>query len=221
LKGRESIDDLGALRCDWEVATTTSEPSLFYRVTGRLNALLWKLPLPRRVLVRLSGYVYRSPPMPAQVVLGIIDAVHAAGVRCWIGGGWGVDALVGRPTRDHHDLDLIVEHRDMQTAEQVLLKLGYWEWYRLEPDVPLSTQIVFTDHPVAGLAVDLHPLEFFGPWAELTTGDVAGREVPCISVATQVQNRSNTRRSERTDLALLRQLDQAPSTQAERTESRP
>jgi lincosamide nucleotidyltransferase A/C/D/E len=198
-----------------EVVTTTSEPSLFYRVTGRLNALLWKLPLPRRVLVRLSGLVYRSPPMPGGVVLGIIDAVHAAGVRCWIGGGWGVDALLGRHTRTHRDLDLIVEHRDMQKAVQVLLELGYWEWYRVDPEAPLLTQIVFTDHPVAGRAVDLHPLEFFGPRAELTTGEVAGRQVPCISVATQVENRSCTRRSERTDLGLLRELERARSAQAE------
>jgi lincosamide nucleotidyltransferase A/C/D/E len=202
-----------------EVATTTSEPSLFYRVTGRLNALLWKLPLPRRVLVRLSGLVYRSPPMPAEIVLGTIDAVHAAGVQCWLGGGWRVDALVGKHTRTHHDLDLIVEHRDMRRAVQVMRELGYWEWYRVEPEAPLFTQIVFTDHHVAGRAVDLHPLEFFGAQVELTTGAIAGREVPCISVATQVENRSCRRRSERADLALLRQLERTPSARAGRTSS--
>ncbi|MEA2216766.1 MAG: lincosamide nucleotidyltransferase, partial [Solirubrobacteraceae bacterium] len=188
---------------------------LFYRVTGRLNALLWKLPLPRRVLVRLSGLLYRSPPMPGEVVLVIIRAVQAAGIRCWIAGGWGVDALVGRGTRTHRDLDLVVEHRDMQKAVQVLLDLGYWEWYRLDPDVPLSTQIVFTDHPVAGRAVDLHPLELFGPRAEGTVGEVEGRQVPCLSVATQVENRTCMRRSERADLELLRRLERSPPPPAE------
>ena len=192
---------------------------MFYRVTGRLNALLWRVPLPRRVLVRLSGLVYRSPPMPGEVMLGIIDAVHAAGVQCWVGGGWGVDALVGRRTRTHRDLDLIVEHRDMHRATQVLRELGYWEWYRVEPEVPMSTQIVFTDHHVAGRAVDLHPLEFFGPQVGLTTGAVAGREVACISVATQIENRSCRRRSERADLALLRELEQPLPAPAGRTSS--
>jgi lincosamide nucleotidyltransferase A/C/D/E len=196
-----------------EIATT-SQPSLFYLVTGRLNAVLWRLPLPRRVLVRLSGILYRSPPMPAEVVLGIVDAMHAAGLRCWVAGGWGVDALVGRPTRTHRDLDLAVEHRDMQKAMQVLHGLGYREWYRLVPDVPLLTQIVFTDHPVAGRAVDLHPLEFFGSPPGLTTGEMAGRQVPCLTVATQVANRSLHQRSERIDLVLLRELEGAPGPQA-------
>jgi lincosamide nucleotidyltransferase A/C/D/E len=190
-----------------------------YRVTGRLNALVWKLPLPRRVLVRLSGLVYRSPPMPAEVVLGIVDAMHAAEVSCWIGGGWGVDALVRRHTRTHRDLDLIVEHRDMQRAVQVLIELGYGEWYRLDPETPLLTQIVFTNHPVAGRAVDLHPLGLFGPRAEVTTGEVAGRRVPCISLATQLENHSCKRRSERTDLELLRQLEPAPRAQSGDTSS--
>lgn len=201
--------------CDGKAATTNSEPSLFYGVTGRLNVLVWKLPLPRRVLVRLSGLVYRSPPTPAEVVLDVVDAFVGAGVRCWIGGGWGVDALVGRATRTHHDLDLIVEHKDMEQAAQVLLELGYREWYRLDSEVPLASQIVFSNNPVAGQAVDLHPLEMFGPRAELTTGEVGGRQVPCISVATQVTNRTCHRRSERTDLALLHRLERAQATQSQ------
>jgi lincosamide nucleotidyltransferase A/C/D/E len=200
-----------------EIATTT-QPSLFYLVTGRLNAVLWRLPLPRRVLVRLSGMLYRSPPMPADVVLGIVDAMHAAGLRCWVAGGWGVDALVGRPTRTHRDLDLAVEHRDMQQAAQVLLDLGYREWYRLVPDAPLLTQIVFTDHPVAGRAVDLHPLEFFGS-PGLTTGEMAGRQVPCLSLATQVVARTCKQRSERKDLVVLRELERRASDQPEQTPS--
>jgi lincosamide nucleotidyltransferase A/C/D/E len=194
-----------------------TKPGLFYLLTGRANAVLWRLPLPRRVLVRLSGMLYRSPPMPGEVVLGVVEAVEAAGVRCWLAGGWGVDALVGRQTRTHRDLDLVVEHRDMQKAVQVLLALGYWEWYRLDEDVPLSTQIVFTDHPVAGRAVDLHPLEYFGPAATVATGEVAGRQVPCLSVATQVVNRSCTRRSEREDLALLLELERSQAAQGDVT----
>jgi lincosamide nucleotidyltransferase A/C/D/E len=176
--------------------------------------VLWRLPLPRRVLVRLSGILYRSPPMPAEVVVGIVDAMHAAGLRCWVVGGWGVDALVGRATRTHRDVDLAVEHQDMEKATQVLLGLGYREWYRVDPDVPLLTQIVFTDHPVAGRAVDLHPLGCFGSTPGLTTGEMAGRPVPCLTVATQVANRTFDQRTEWTDLALLRELERAPGSQA-------
>jgi len=40
----------------------------------------------------------------AEHVLEILTALH--GTDVWIGGGWGVDALVGEQTRPHGDLDL-------------------------------------------------------------------------------------------------------------------
>jgi lincosamide nucleotidyltransferase A/C/D/E len=43
-------------------------------------------------------------------VLAVLDALAHAGCRAWVGGGWGVDALVGRPTRSHRDLDLAIEY---------------------------------------------------------------------------------------------------------------
>ncbi|WP_369334184.1 nucleotidyltransferase domain-containing protein [Amycolatopsis camponoti] len=42
--------------------------------------------------------------MPAGTVLRVLDAVHPA--RVWLAGGWGIDALLGRRTREHRDLDL-------------------------------------------------------------------------------------------------------------------
>ena len=32
-------------------------------------------------------------------VIGVLDALDEAGVRSWVGGGWGVAALAGRQTR--------------------------------------------------------------------------------------------------------------------------
>ena len=49
--------------------------------------------------------------MTATAALELYRLLDAAGVRCWVIGGWGIDALVGRMTRSHHDLDLLV-HRD-------------------------------------------------------------------------------------------------------------
>ncbi|HVE91334.1 MAG TPA: hypothetical protein VNE62_03390 [Actinomycetota bacterium] len=38
----------------------------------------------------------------------------------WIGGGWAVDAAVGRKTREHHDIDLIVLREDLPTLSEHL-----------------------------------------------------------------------------------------------------
>ncbi|MGZ4382041.1 MAG: nucleotidyltransferase domain-containing protein, partial [Gaiellaceae bacterium] len=44
--------------------------------------------------------------MRATDVLEVLAALGEAGVRASLEGGWGVDALVGRQTREHEDLDL-------------------------------------------------------------------------------------------------------------------
>jgi hypothetical protein len=191
-----------------------SEPALAYRVTGRLNRWVWRAPLPRRVVARLSALVYRNPPMPEEEVLAIINALQAGDVRFWISGGWGVDALARRRTRTHRDLDLIIQQQDTQRAVQVLEQLGYWEWYRADSDVPLFSRIVLHDHELAGRAVDLHPLELSSMQVKFTTGAIEGREVPCMSLDLQLQTHSNYRKRlrDRADLAVMRRLLEGSAT---------
>jgi hypothetical protein len=190
------------------------EPSRFYRLTGRLNVLIWKAPLPRRVIARLSATVYRNPPMPEDAVVAIISALQTAGLRCWVSGGWGVDALAGKRTRVHRDLDLVVEDRDIQRAVEVLADLGYWEWYRADSEVPMFSRVVLHDHELAGRTVDLHPLEIAGTQVEFATGKIEGRQVPCLSLALQLKTHSSYRKRwrDRTDIALLRKLGEGSAT---------
>jgi hypothetical protein len=179
-----------------------------------LNVLVWKAPLPRRVIARLSATVYRNPPMPEDAVVAIISALQTAGLRCWVSGGWGVDALAGKRTRVHRDLDLVVEDRDIQRAVEVLADLGYWEWYRADSEVPMFSRVVLHDHELAGRAVDLHPLEIVGTQVEFTTGKIEGRQVPCLSLALQIKTHSSYRKRwrDRTDIALLRKLVEGSAT---------
>ena len=46
--------------------------------------------------------------LPADVVT-LYRAFAAADAPVWLMGGWGIDALLGRQTRRHHDLDVLVE----------------------------------------------------------------------------------------------------------------
>ena len=43
---------------------------------------------------------------------GLLDALAERGIDVRLDGGWGVDALLGRQTREHNDLDLFSERRD-------------------------------------------------------------------------------------------------------------
>jgi lincosamide nucleotidyltransferase A/C/D/E len=46
--------------------------------------------------------------MSAADVEYCLDVWERAGITVWLDGGWGVDALVGRPTREHDDLDIAI-----------------------------------------------------------------------------------------------------------------
>ena len=42
----------------------------------------------------------------------ILEMLSEASVKVFLDGGWGVDALIGRETRIHNDIDLFVEKKD-------------------------------------------------------------------------------------------------------------
>ncbi|MFG1861146.1 nucleotidyltransferase domain-containing protein [Microbispora bryophytorum] len=62
--------------------------------------------------------------MDAEAVCGIYDYLAERGVRIWIDGGWCVDALLGRQTRQHPDLDVAVDHKDEVEFAALMQGLG-------------------------------------------------------------------------------------------------
>lgn len=155
---------------------------------------------------------------PLAEVLWVLGEVRRLGCRCWLEGGWGVDALVGRQTRRHRDLDLDVDATCEGAVLTVLLDAGYvvetdWRPNRVEL--------------VAGGRgrVDVHPVVIEGdgsarqaalgggwhrfPPSYFTRGRLDGTPVPCVSVEAQRAFRSGyeLRDVDRHDLALLDGLD--------------
>jgi lincosamide nucleotidyltransferase A/C/D/E len=63
--------------------------------------------------------------MDAQNLLRVVAALENAGVRVWLDGGWGVDALVGEQTREHDDLDCVIALSDVPIARDALAALGF------------------------------------------------------------------------------------------------
>lgn len=63
--------------------------------------------------------------MTGHDVLRVLDALHVNGVSPVIEGGWGVDALLGRQTRAHIDVDLIVTEAERDDTIVTLDGLGY------------------------------------------------------------------------------------------------
>lgn len=124
----------------------------------------------------------------------VCAALADAGVRYWLVGGWGVDALVGRQTRPHRDLDLLVDADDEALRLGVLADLGYavetdWRPVRVEVVRPGSGWVDV--HPVVfdaagnGVQAGLDDTEFHYPAEIFTTGRVGGIVVGCVSAAAQ------------------------------------
>jgi lincosamide nucleotidyltransferase A/C/D/E len=157
--------------------------------------------------------------MSVAEVLDVLGAFRRVGCRFWLEGGWGVDALVGRQTRPHRDVDVDFDAAYETVVLQQLADLGYsietdWRPNRVELAAPGRGW------------VDLHPLvlddegaarqaALDGGWHELptswfTTGTLQGVTVPCVSAQAQRRFRSGyeLRQVDLDDLGQLDRLDQ-------------
>ena len=81
------------------------------------------------------------------------------GIRYWLDGGWGVDALVGRQTREHRDVDIDFDAGYTEELRHKLEEKGYevvtdWSPVRIELYHP---QLSYIDiHPVSYTHLDVY-----------------------------------------------------------------
>jgi lincosamide nucleotidyltransferase A/C/D/E len=136
-------------------------------------------------------------------------------VELWVAGGWGIDALVGRQTRPHRDLDVLVPVPRILTVHRLLLANGF----TLETDwFPTRFEMIHQ----RGQALDIHPLRLdhdgggrleleseewwnFDAEALSGRGTIGGCEVRCLSVREQIRCHTGYEPTEtdRADMDLL------------------
>ncbi|WNM36796.1 amino acid transporter [Streptomyces sp. Li-HN-5-11] len=155
--------------------------------------------------------------MTADDVLSILAVLREADAEVWIGGGWGIDALVCRQTRRHRDLDLMHREDQEPTVVAALADAGFIETLDRRP-----VRFVLTDPH--GREIDLHPLVLAGdgsavqaspgpdvpfvyPASCFVTGTILGSTVPCLSPEQQVYFHRGYEPADRDrhDMAQLRQ----------------
>lgn len=130
--------------------------------------------------------------MTSADVIDIYSALGGQGIDIWIDGGWGVDALLGRQTRPHKDLDIVLEAGHLLRFEQFLVSQGY---QRTKREIERPFNFVLAD--CGGREIDVHVISLdengngvYGPPENglaypadsLTgTGTIRGCGVRCIS----------------------------------------
>ena len=162
--------------------------------------------------------------MEAADVIAVLDVLADTRVACWLDGGWGVDALVGRQTRRHADLDLVIAVADVANAIGALQKVGF----ALDEDLrPVSFTICTQD----GRKVDFHPVSWDHAGSGIQAqpnnaswtypaegfrgiGQVAGRPVRCLTADVQILCHGGYQldADDLRDLEVLRTLKRGPET---------
>jgi lincosamide nucleotidyltransferase A/C/D/E len=125
-----------------------------------------------------------------------LDQTENLGIDVWLDGGWGVDALIGRQTRSHEDLDIAVQTFSSAPLRQALEAQGFGvadtadrRWFNFVYAHPDERRIDFhlfdIDGEGNGLYGDsgaIYPAEGL-----LGTGRIDGRTVRCIGASTAVR----------------------------------
>ncbi|HTX84136.1 MAG TPA: hypothetical protein VME44_18270 [Streptosporangiaceae bacterium] len=59
-----------------------------------------------------------------RVIKAVTKVLGVAGISAWLFGGWGLDARIGRITREHGDIEFWLERLDAERSKSVLVGAG-------------------------------------------------------------------------------------------------
>ena len=127
------------------------------------------------------------PEMTVEDVIEILELFDRNHIALHIDGGWAVDALLGEQTRPHTDLDIAVQHKDVDQIRALLDERGFRDVPR---DDTRDCNFVLGDE--RGRQIDIHSYTFdsegkniYGvayPFDSLSgAGAISGYRVQCIS----------------------------------------
>jgi hypothetical protein len=161
-----------------------------------------------------------------RIIRAVVAVTEAAGIPAWLFGGWGLDARIGRITREHGDVEFWVERIHAERSQAVLTEAGATALATQPPEesceftwdgVPFSTAYFDRQpdgsfsQPAGRFADWLFPPGSFGD----DPGTLAGTPILTMSVAgmlamkeqyPQLRHGSPWRPKDIADIEVLRQL---------------
>lgn len=126
--------------------------------------------------------------------VALLTAAREAGISLFLDGGWGVDALLGRQTRAHEDIDLFAGRQEGLRFIDLLRQRGFEEVAR-----PYTTASHTVWEDAEGRLVDLHLFDYaadggirfenalYPAGVFAATGRIGTETVRCIPPAEQVE----------------------------------
>lgn len=136
--------------------------------------------------------------MTPKDVIDLYFKLEELEVRIWIDGGWGVEALLGKQTRSHEDIDIVIQQKDVPKLRKLLEPQGYKD---VKLEIARPHNFVLAD--VNGHKIDVHVIVIdkkgngiYGPVENgemypvdslAGTGRIENKKVRCISPAWMVK----------------------------------
>lgn len=176
--------------------------TVYWAVAGSTAAPVLSVPVLERARARITA-TYVGPGD----VIEVLRELGAANLRAWIFGGWAVDALLGRQTRKHADLDLVVPDVGERLAVHILQRHGFVVKNRFDNRDPWLKVVVEMLDRARRRRVAIHPVDAdstgpdgwqasiqlgaeaigLGAAGELfSSGSIDGYVVPCLSPRAQL-----------------------------------
>lgn len=124
--------------------------------------------------------------MEVQDVVDLYNLLRENDIEAWIDGGWGIDALLGKQTRPHKDLDIAIYHKDKPELRKILEERGYkdiergdtsdWNFVLSDGKREVDVHTFVFDHKGNNIYGTAYPKESLSG-----TGTINGESAKCIS----------------------------------------
>lgn len=88
--------------------------------------------------------------MKSNDVVWLYKLLTEKGIHIWLDGGWGVDALLGKQTRKHGDVDIVIQKKALAKLKSLLSE----EFSEVQKDDSRDWNFVLGD--ACGREVDVH-----------------------------------------------------------------
>ena len=120
----------------FRVFASGTEPGRYER-ENMVNLMQWQETLYKMFMEKDEGIMFKKETVTKTDLLKVLDLMEASGIQYWLDGGWGVDVLVGKQTREHRDVDINFDARCTDVLLDALVFRGYeivtdWRPVRIE-----------------------------------------------------------------------------------------
>ena len=128
----------------------------------------------------------------------LLELFDELGIRVWVDGGWGVDALIGEQTRPHGDLDIVLETESAAKLRAALLARGFedvetgdrraWNYVMGNGLLQIDFHLVEFADDGRGIYGPVENGQFYPGSAFGGEGTIGGRTVRCIGAEYQMES---------------------------------